>query len=246
MISFSATWHSQSARGKSWWFLFAAAEVRKVLGHPWAQILAPFSLCHQQGGCLSPHPQLIPESAPSRWVWRWSAPALLASQKGHPWGGNILKRHGEENATLGGFWHLEFLNWLLDMRRDYCREVFPFSRKILCCILQYKAIFKRREGEGREVLKIRIILREVAKSGATAVWQDWGRGAETDFWCGIIWLKTVTITPSFTYCNECRHAARTVWEYLIHEGMNMILGAFNCWIFGVSGSFLIISIVILS
>lgn len=123
------------------------------------------------------------------------------------------------------------------MRRDYCREVFPFFPKILCRILQYKAIFKCREGEGREALKIRIILREVAKFGATAAWQDWGRRAETEFWCGIIWLKTVTITPSFTYCNECRHAARTVWEYLIHESMNMILGAFNCWIFGVSGSF---------
>lgn len=147
---------------------------------------------------------------------------------------------------LGGFWHLEFLNWQLDMRRDYCREVFPFFRKILCCILQYQAIFKCREGEGREALKIRIILREVAKFGATAAWQDWGRRAETDFWCGIIWLKTMTITPSFTYCNECRHAARTVWEHLIHGSMNMILGAFNCWIFGVLGSFLIISIVILS
>lgn len=53
----------------------------------------------------------------------------------------------------------------------------------------------------------------------------------------------MTITHSFTHCNECRHAARTVWEHLIHESMNMILGTFNCLIFGVSGSFLIIFIV---
>lgn len=54
------------------------------------------------------------------------------------------------------------------MRRDYCREVFPFFQRILCRILQYQAIFKCREGEGREALKIRIILREVAKFGAIA------------------------------------------------------------------------------
>lgn len=53
----------------------------------------------------------------------------------------------------------------------------------------------------------------------------------------------MTIAHSFTHCNEGRHAARTVWEHLIRESMNMILGTFNCLTFGVLCSFFIIFIV---
>lgn len=53
------------------------------------------------------------------------------------------------------------------MRTDYCSKGFLFLLKSFATTFcSTKRFFKWREGEGREALKIRIILRELANFGA--------------------------------------------------------------------------------
>lgn len=118
-------------RGKSWWFLFAAAEMREVLGHllstdfglvPQCAIsrVGACSLTPSSSKCHLPAVGLEEEMLlPGMWRLRRVTSGKVT----------FKKDTGRKMPLLGGFWHLEFLNWLLDMRRELLQGGFPLLPK---------------------------------------------------------------------------------------------------------------------